>query len=170
MNFGGTAHTPQQSAAFDAVKFVDKAIEAVFSVQREKSADGAVVYYDRRLAEDEVNSPGPEISIIPSEASLDEFVAVRKAVYREFVFDVMRKEPALKDFVPAAKDLMPAWIVNESGDDVRIVLGRGDDGEPYRVDRDARTVLRVHDDGLVSGEFDLHDMPFSQKKDFDFGM
>ena len=170
MNFGGTTHTPQQSAAFDAVKFVDKAIEAVFSVQREKSADGAVVYYDRRLAEDEVNSPGPEISIIPSEASLDEFVAVRKAVYREFVFDVMRKEPALKDFVPAAKDLMPAWIVNESGADVRIVLGRGDDGEPYRVDREARTVLRVHEDGLISGEFDLHDFPFSQRKGFDFGM
>lgn len=163
MNFGGTAHTPDQTASFDATELADDVSRAIGSLSLERGPDGTVAYYDVRLAEPEVNSPGPEIALIPAEATSRQARDTLRRLRQNLVFQEMTQHPLLAAHVPELNDTMPAWIVNESGDDVLILAGRGDDDQHYVVDRDARIVQRREPDGEISGEFDLHDVPYSKQ-------
>lgn len=59
------------------------------------------------------------------------------------------------------------WIVDESGDDVEIIDGRDKYGCTYQSSADGRFIERIHNDGegcWVTGEFDRHDRPYSEKE------
>lgn len=159
MNFGGTQHTLDQSATLDLRRLAERAVDSVLSVQRDSGPDG-VFYYDARLSEPEVNSSGPEIAMVSARDG-ETIVKMERAVRIEAILDAFRADPVLGPVTPARQHLFPCWIVNESGEDVEINMGRGSDGEPYRVNAERRTVERIHEDGLISGEFDMHDEPYS---------
>lgn len=59
------------------------------------------------------------------------------------------------------------WIVNESGVDVKITHGWGDDGCQYDISGDGTRVSRIEHDGedyYESGAFDAHYRPYSEKE------
>lgn len=159
MNFGGTQHTLDQSASLDMKKLAEHALDEILSLHRE-SGDFGFAYYDARQAEPEVNSPGPEIAFLGTQKG-EMVVKMERAVRTEAILDAFRADPVLGPITPPREHLFPCWIVNESGEDVEINMGRGSDGEPYRVNAERRTVERIHEDGLISGEFDMHDEAYS---------
>jgi len=62
-----------------------------------------------------------------------------------------------------ARDLSEFWIVNENGDNVRIVEQRGDDGCDYRRMSHDKVARLFHDGDeiMISAEFDYHARPFT---------
>lgn len=78
------------STPFDAAAFADRILLEQSNLVRERFEDGTVVYYDFRMAEPEVNDPGPEIAVIPSTLDGEMFVRLDRAVRREAVFAAMR--------------------------------------------------------------------------------
>lgn len=59
------------------------------------------------------------------------------------------------------------WIVNEAGDDIKIVDGTGTDGCKYVFPVSGDGVWRIVPDehgDRVAGEFDFHEQPFSGKE------
>lgn len=155
MNFGGTAHRPEEAASFDAEKLADEIIDGVKSVVREQGPDGDY-YYDARMAEPDVNSPGPEIGHVPDWATSKEHRAVVSQIYKNMVYDAMRKIPALEGITPEPEYPFPAWIKPEPDRTVRIIGGKGSDGMKYLVNAKEEIVHKVNELGQIEESYDLH--------------